>query len=91
MALVNMLLNSLTGEIAHLNSLTNEFYRGYKVQTALVADHFIPFYTDFTEAELSKIWLHPLKVKEGKSEFTRPFQPLAFTSPLTGVQGILFD
>ena len=35
MALLNMLLNSLHGEVAHMNSLSNEFYTGYKVSTTL--------------------------------------------------------
>jgi type I restriction enzyme M protein len=68
MALLNMLLNSLTGEIAHMNSLSNDFYTGYKVATVL-AD------TEFTEPSQSPIWLHDLKGTDFKSKFGKPFEP----------------
>ena len=55
MALLNMLLNSLSGEIAHSNSLTNEFYKGFKVETILVGTHCYSYYVEFTNAELSRI------------------------------------
>lgn len=90
MALINMLLNSLTGEIAHMNSLSNEFFIGYKVQTTIVNGFQIPFYLEFTKGELSEIWLHPLEVKDGKPVFKEPFQPIKNTSPINGVQGKLF-
>jgi hypothetical protein len=50
------LLNSLQGEIAHMNTLSNDFYRGFKVDTVPVGMHHYPFYTEFTEAEQSRIW-----------------------------------
>lgn len=75
MALLNMLLNSLSGEIAHLNSLTNEFYKGFKVETILVGTHCYSYYVEFTNAELSRILLHDLMVRsEPKSKFTKPFE-----------------
>ena len=86
-ALLNMLLNSLTGEISHMNTLSNEFYRGYKVSTTLVNGYHMPYYTEFTEPELSRIWLRAL---EAKPAFTTPFEPVRATQPLTGVQGSLF-
>jgi len=59
-------INSLTlkGEIAHMNSLSNDFYRGYKVQTTLVEGYHMPYYIEFTEPEQSSIWLRPLKEAE---------------------------
>jgi type I restriction-modification system DNA methylase subunit len=36
MALVNMMLHSLTGEIAHMNTLSNDFYTGFKASIVLV-------------------------------------------------------
>ena len=90
MALINMLLNSLQGEIAHMNSLTNHFYTGYKVCTTLVDTHYIPYYIEFTEAEQSHIWLHDLKGKSVKSAFTTPFEPVRTSQPVNGVQGSLF-
>lgn len=90
MALLNMLLNSLTGEIAHMNSLSNEFYTGYKVDTALVDGYHYPYYIEFNEPEQSRIWLHDLKGTEVKSMFNKPFEPVRVAQPLNGVQGSLF-
>jgi len=87
MALVNMLLNSLQGEIAHMNSLSNDFYRGYKVQTTLVDGYHMPYYIEFTEPEQSHIWLRPIKVPES----TRPYLPSCTKPPIKGIQGNLFD
>jgi type I restriction-modification system DNA methylase subunit len=87
MALINMLLNSLTGEIAHLNSLSNEFFKGYKAQTALVGNRYIPFFVEFTAPELSVIWLHPLK---GTEYMTDSFKPKKSINSFYGVQGSLF-
>jgi hypothetical protein len=90
MALLNMLLNSLTGEIAHMNSLSNEFFRGYNVQTTLVDNHHIPFYIEFLEPELSHIWLHPLFSYESKQTQVKEFNPVKALQPINGVQGTLF-
>jgi tRNA G37 N-methylase Trm5 len=69
MTLVNMLLNSLRGEVAHINTLSNDFYKGYKVSTTLVNGYHMPYYIEFTEPELSYIWLRPLK-QQAKSAFS---------------------
>lgn len=90
MALINMLLNSLTGEIAHINSLSNEFYTGYQVQTTVVNGFHIPFYIEFTEPELSHIWLHPLKGSDTKI-FDKPFEPIKASSSINGIQIRLFN
>jgi type I restriction-modification system DNA methylase subunit len=42
MALINMLLNSLQGEISHMKSLSKEFFRGYKVKTTLINGYHMP-------------------------------------------------
>ena len=89
MTLVNMLLNSLQGEVAHMNTLSNDFYKGYKVSTTLVNGYHMPYYIEFTEPELSYIWLRPVK-QEAKSPFTTPFEPVRATQPINGVQGSLF-
>jgi type I restriction-modification system DNA methylase subunit len=89
MALLNMLLNSLQGEIAHMNSLSNDFYRGYKVQTILVDGYHMPYYIEFTEPEQSYIWLKPLK-EQAKPKFDKPFEPVKASQPINGVQGSLF-
>ncbi|WP_158827679.1 N-6 DNA methylase [Mucilaginibacter lacusdianchii] len=87
MALVNMLLNSLQGEIAHMNSLSNDFYRGYKINTTLVNGYHMPYYIEFTEPEQSYIWLKPIKEQP---KFDKPFEPVRAKSPINGVQGSLF-
>ena len=89
MTLVNMLLNSLQGEIAHMNTLSNDFYKGYKVSTTLVNGYHMPYYIEFTEPELSYIWLRPVK-DQTKSAFTTPFEPVKASQPINGVQGSLF-
>lgn len=89
MALLNMLLNSLQGEIAHMNTLSNEFYRGYKVCTTLVGGFHIPYYIEFTEPELSYIWLKP-GTPQAKSVFTTLFEPTRIARPMNGIQTSLF-
>jgi type I restriction enzyme M protein len=90
MVLVNMLLNSLQSEIAHMNTLSNEFYRGFKTGIVLVGTHHYPFYTEFTEAEQSSIWLHDLKGNEDKPKFNKPFNLVRVSRLINGVQGTLF-
>jgi len=90
MALLNLLLNSLTGEVAYMNTLSNEFYTGFKVCTMLLDTHHLPYYVEFTEAEQSNIWLHDLKVNKVQSTFKTPFEPVRSAHPINGVQGSLF-
>ena len=90
MALLNMLFNSLTGEIAHMDSLSNDFYTGYKVQTTLVDGFHYPYYIEFTEPSQSRIWLHDLKGTESKPKFDKPFEPVKASQPISGIQGSLF-
>ncbi|WP_162997022.1 N-6 DNA methylase [Mucilaginibacter kameinonensis] len=87
MALLNMLLNSLTGEIAYMNSLSNDFYIGYKVATVLVNGFYYPYYVEFTEPEQSYIWLHDLK---GNEVNDKTFEALKSLQPINGIQGSLF-
>ncbi len=46
LALINLLPNSLQGEIAHMNSLNNEFYTADKVSTILVDGYYMLYYTE---------------------------------------------
>ena len=89
MTLVNMLLNSLQGEVAHMNTLSNDFYKGFKIETKLINGYYLPYYNEFSEPELSYIWLKPIK-QQSKSEFTTPFRPIKSAQPIIGVQGTLF-
>jgi tRNA G37 N-methylase Trm5 len=90
MTLVNMLFNSLTGEVAHMNTLSNDFYTGYKLSTTLVNGYHFPYYIEFTDAEQSYICLKPLKAKEAKSAFDTAFEPIRASQPINGTQGSLF-
>ncbi len=90
MALLNILLNSLQGEIAHMNTLSNEFYTGYKVSTTLVDGYYMPYYVEFTDPALSYIWLKPTQSVKPKPAFTTPFEPVRASQPMNGIQGILF-
>ena len=36
MTLLYMLLHSLSGEVAYMNTLSNEFYAGYKLDTTIL-------------------------------------------------------
>jgi hypothetical protein len=83
-----MLLNSLQGEIAHMNTLSNDFYSGFKTGTVVVGTHHYPFYTEFTEAEQSFIW--PKPNPEIKPRFDKPFEPKRASQSINGVQGTLF-
>src|ERR1700712_1531626 len=73
MALLNMLLNSLQGEIAHMDSLSNEFYKGFKVSTTLIDGYYTPYYTEITDPRLSRIWLRPVK---SRLQIAKPFEPV---------------
>jgi type I restriction enzyme M protein len=75
MTLLNMLLNSLQGEVAHMNTLSNDFYKGYKISTTLVNRYHMPYYIEFDKPELSYIWLRPVK-QRAKPAFTTPFEPV---------------
>jgi ribosomal protein L11 methylase PrmA len=90
MALLNMLFNSLTGEIAHMNSLSNEFYTGYKLNSTLVKGYHFPYYIEFTEPSQSYIWLKPNQIVAPKPKFDKPFQPIISSNPTIGIQGSLF-
>lgn len=96
MALLNILLNSLTGEIAHMNSLSNDFNTGYKVDVTLVDTHYFPFYTEITEPSQSHFWLHDLKGTEVKPKFDKSLsqlghrnQSIAYNFVLTKLYAIL--
>lgn len=90
MSLVNMLLNSLTGEIAHMDTLSNKFHSGYKTGTILKDGWHHPYYTEFTDPEESAIWLRPT-AKSNPKGFDTPFVPIKSPLMSEGVQGNLFE
>jgi type I restriction enzyme M protein len=94
MAVLNMLLNSLTGEIAHMNSLSNEFFRGYECRTKLIDGHYYPYFLEFTDPERSYIWLHtqpsPDKPSTQSTEIKKEFADIAPSFQQKLKQGSLF-
>ena len=89
-SLVNMLLNSLTGEVTHMNSLTNEFYTGFKTGSVLRNGYYYPYYKEFTDPHESYMWLRPVE-KPKKASFEEPFEPTKSPLMRDGIQGNLFD
>ncbi len=63
MAVINLLLNSLTGEICHINTLSNELFTGYKVGTVFSMGYRLPIWSKFTDPEKSRIVLRSDKEK----------------------------
>lgn len=85
MALANMLMQSLTGEIAHMDSLSNKFFAGYHIHITLCEGYYYPWYREFTNPEESAIWLRP---KE-KVEKAFPENPIVLPQSIY-LQGTLF-
>ena len=73
-----------------MNSLSNEFFTGYKVQTTLVDGYHMPYCVEFIDPMLSQICVHPLKGDDSKPTFDKPFEPVRATQPINGIQGSLF-
>lgn len=74
MAIINMLLNSLTGEICHINTLSNEFFVAYNVGTVFSMGYRLPIWAKFTDPEKSRIVLRSEKEKvedENRIEFVQ--------------------
>lgn len=90
MTLLNMLLNSLQGEVAHMDSLANRFYTGYEVCTTVVSGHHIPYYIEFTDPQLSNMWLREKVEAKIPPSFDKPFEPVTFNHQGEGIQGTLF-
>ena len=88
-AVANMLLYSLTGEIAHMDALANSFYRGYKIGTVLKDGFHHPYYIEFTNPEESYIWQRSTAKSQGKG-FDMPFEPTKSPLMSQGLQGDLF-
>jgi hypothetical protein len=85
MTVLNFLFNSLSGEVAHMNTLSNDFFCGYKTFTVLGSDGMrYPYFTKFTDPNESYIWLRP-PAAQPSSEVPE-FKP----APPAGQQGSLF-
>ncbi|HVX27537.1 MAG TPA: N-6 DNA methylase [Parafilimonas sp.] len=84
MAVMNMLLHSLTGEIAHMDSLSNRFYSCYRIGTIPYEGAPFPCYRWFTDPGESTIAHH------AKRQTTPSLNPFTPQPPGTGQQGSLF-
>lgn len=56
MAVANMLLQSLTSEIVHMDSLTGRFFQGFRTGTAVRGGYHVPWVTPFAEKAESHVW-----------------------------------
>lgn len=88
MAVINMLMNSLTGEISQMNSLSNEYFRGYKFGVRNIGGYYLPYYKMFTDPAES--YIH-LKIKE---DFIKKADEISRKKPQkakgNSQQGLLF-
>jgi hypothetical protein len=66
------------------------FTKATRVSTVLVEGYHMPYYTEFTEPELSYIWSKPNQKAQPKPLFTTPFEPVRASQSMNGVQGSLF-
>ena len=82
--LLNFLLNSLNGEITHMNTLSNDFYFGFKTYTKVVDGFHYPYYIEFSNPEESYIWLKPKKYFNDIKEINN------IERPTFGIQTTLF-
>lgn len=84
MAVANMLLNSLSGEIAHMDSLSDTFFTGYRIGTKVFDGFHYPGFYEFTNPEESSIWLR----RSSKAEESKDFKEVIVPSGMQ--QGSLF-
>jgi len=86
MAVMNMLLQSLSGEIAHMDSLSNSFYSCYRIGTVLRDGYHYPYYRWVTDPAESVI---VIRSKEANSPAQASFNPVPMPTG-KGQQGSLF-
>ncbi|MCR8559279.1 N-6 DNA methylase [Mucilaginibacter sp. BJC16-A38] len=91
MTVVNMLLNSLTGEVCHIDTLRNSFFKGYRLFTVLQDGYHLPFYREFSDSNESHIWLRPKDPEAKQNRFNTPFELVKSPLMSNGVQGDLFS
>jgi len=84
MSVVNMLLQSLDGEITHMNTLTNEFFKGYCAGSTLYNGYYFPWYKQFLDPVKSSV----CQMNQNKSE--KSSQPANIIPPTNMRQGSLF-
>ncbi len=88
---VNMLLNSMTGEVCHIDTLRNTFFGGYKLLTVLKDGFYHPYFKKFTDPLDSAIWLRPVEPLAACGNFDTVFNPTKSPLMSQGEQGNLFS
>ncbi|QIK58790.1 N-6 DNA methylase [Dysgonomonas sp. HDW5A] len=68
MSVVNLLLNSLTGEIAHMDSLRMEYHKSWFCYTKNVMGINLPMYELIEDKETSPLWKIHINTFEANSE-----------------------
>jgi type I restriction-modification system DNA methylase subunit len=53
MAALNLIINTMAGEIAHMNSVTMEYYRSYHIKVYNIEGKYLPFYFVSTQKAAS--------------------------------------
>src|SRR5690606_4923553 len=72
MATLNMLVNSMEGEIAWMNTLHMEHYRSYSIKNVQYGSHFLPVLTILEKGNTSFISRLKLSDDEKKIEIPKP-------------------
>ena len=62
MCLVNLCLNGLLGEVCWMDTLTNRFYAGWRIE--LHPEHGVPYIREVTESESYLVLMLPEKKQE---------------------------
>lgn len=63
MAALNMIVNSMAGEVAHMNSLTLEYYSSFHIKAYNIEGKMLPFYFRSTNRS-SSIFFRPVQALE---------------------------
>lgn len=85
MAALNMLVNSMKGEIAWMNTLTMEHYRSYHINLVLTGTHYLPVLTITGKNETYMIE----RVKKSFEEMKQPSEPHQIEEIIIHQQGQL--
>ena len=87
MTLINLCLNGLCGEVAWMNSLSNEFYSAWHIITHPV--HGVPYIREITVDECYQV-LRPRSDKADNKSIPEPLPKLPITK-IEAIQKTLFD
>lgn len=77
MTAINMIVNSMVGEVAHMNALSLEHWGSYHIKKVLTGTHYLPYYyitgkneTNFVQRVKNTIEQQPeKKIESGQLQF----------------------